>query len=262
MDQQRRQTVAKMWALGDYQQLAQRLQPAAVELASIVGAGNGQSALDLAAGTGTLAAALANQGWRVTATDISPPLIEQGKQATAAWGVDWHEASMDELPFADHSFDLVASSFGLIFAPDAQLALAEAARCLQPSGRLAFTAWTPEGYMGQQTALMAQYLPPRPSPMEWGRPDIVAQQLNDAGFAVEYSQRHMLPLRFTTAAAGAQFFFEHSPGHVASASLAADRSVDMIAAVERHLAEAAEEGTEAIEVAVEYTITVAVKQSG
>ena len=148
--------------------VAERLRPAAEKIADAVGDGRGRLALDVAAGTGSVAVALAGRGWRVGAVDIAPALIAHGRERTQGLGIDWYEAPLDALPFPDSSFDLMASSFGLIFAPDPHAALTELRRCLRPGGQLAFTAWTPGGYMGQMTAVMMGFMPPGPLAAETG----------------------------------------------------------------------------------------------
>lgn len=261
MDEQHREAVAQMWELGDYRFVAERLRPAAEKIADAVGDGRGRLALDVAAGTGSVAAALAGRGWRVGAADIAPALIAHGRERTQGLGVDWYEAPLDALPFPDGSFDLVSSSFGLIFAPDPSAALAEVRRCLRPGGRLAFTAWTPDGYMGQMTAVMMDFMPPGPagaaSPMDWGRPSVAAERLSAAGFTVSSSQLHTVPWEFGSPSAGAQFLFEHSPAHVASVAMVADRAPAMIQAVQAHLAECAGTADGPVSLAAEYTLTLA-----
>lgn len=261
MDEQHRRAVAQMWELGDYRLVAERLRPAAEEIAEVVGDGQGRRALDVAAGTGSVALALARQGWLVGAADIAPALIEHGRERTRGLGIDWYEAPLDALPFSDGTLDLVASSFGLIFAPDPHAALTELRRCLRPGGQLAFTAWTPGGYMGQMTAVMMGFMLPGPagaaSPMDWGRPDVVAERLSAAGFTLSSSRLHAVPWEFDSAEAGAQFLFQHSPAHVASVSMVADKAPAMIQAVQAHLAESAGTSDGPVSLAAEYTLTLA-----
>jgi len=261
MDEQHRRSVADMWALGDYRQVAERLRPAAEQIAETVGDGERRRAVDVAAGTGSVAVALAERGWLTGAADIAPALIGHGRELTRDLGIDWHEAPLDSLPFPDGSVDLVASSFGLIFAPDPHAALAEARRCLRPGGRLAFTAWTPEGYMGQMTAVMMGFMPDTSggsSPMDWGRPEVAAEWLTSAGFTVTSAQVHTLPWEFDSVEAGARFLFEHSPAHVASVAMVADRAPEMIRAVREHLAESAGGDDGPVSLDAEYTLNLAV----
>lgn len=261
MDEPQRRAVAEMWGLGDYRLLADRLRPAAETLSEAVGDGHGRRALDAAAGTGTVALALVQRGWRAEASDISPALIDQGRESTRELAVRWHEAPLDALPFADASFDLVASSFGLIFATDPRSALVESRRCLRPGGRLAMTAWTPEGYMGRMTATMLPFVPSgppgAPSPLDWGSPGIAAERLEAAGFRVASSEVHSVPWEFDSPEAGARFLFENSPAHVASFTMAEGRAPEMVHAVRDHLAEAAGTENGPVRLAAEYTLTLA-----
>ncbi|MCM3924484.1 class I SAM-dependent methyltransferase, partial [Frankia sp. AiPs1] len=76
--------------------------------------------LDVAAGSGNAAIAAAELGADVTASDLTPKLIERGRQAAAERGIsmEWLEADAQRLPFADGDFDVVLSCIGAMFAPD------------------------------------------------------------------------------------------------------------------------------------------------
>ena len=90
----------------------------------------GQRVLDVAAGTGTSAIPAARRGADVTATDLTPELLDVGRAAAAAEGLDitWQTADAEALPFADAEFDVVLSSIGVMFAPHHQLAADELVR--------------------------------------------------------------------------------------------------------------------------------------
>lgn len=261
MDETASESVKQLWSLGDYSRLAARLAVAAGTIADTVGDGDGRPALDVAAGTGSLALALARRGWSVTATDITPALVARGRDRSAQGGFDiaWHEASLDQLPFLDRGFDLVGSSFGLIFAPDPATALAEAHRLLRPGGMLAFSAWTPSSYMAAMTRVMATFLPPGPQfdgPFRWGSPDTTTGWLESAGFTDPTTTTHTLPWTFPSADDAAAFMFAHSPAHVAAVTAAGEQGHAMRGAVRHHLAGLAEpDGS--IDIAAEYVITTA-----
>jgi len=77
------------------------------------------------------------------------------------------------LPFADGAFDVVLSTFGVMFAPDQARAAAELLRVCRPGGRIGLTAWTPGSLMAATQATAARFasFPPVPgarSPIEWG----------------------------------------------------------------------------------------------
>lgn len=147
-----------MWGLADYPGLAQRLDPAAGLLVDRLPAGPGR-VLDLAAGTGNVAARLPARGATVTAVDLSPRMVELGRARTGRAAVEWHEADAQDLPFADAAFDAVLSAFGIIFAPRPADAPAQTRRVLTPGGLLALTAWTPQGFMGAMTRFLHEHSP-------------------------------------------------------------------------------------------------------
>src|SRR5438552_666097 len=112
-----------MWAQGDYAAVAQMLEPHAVKLAGLCDIGPGMRVLDVAAGNGNFALAAAGQGAKVTACDLTPRMIDLGRARSEAAGLDieWIEGDAEALPLPDGSFDLVASVFGAMFAPQPQL---------------------------------------------------------------------------------------------------------------------------------------------
>lgn len=191
--------------------------------------------LDLAAGTGNVAASAAARGATVTAVDLSPRMVELGRSRTAAQGVEWHEAHAEDLPFPDDSFDVVLSAFGMIFAPRPSVALAQARRVLAPGGVLAFTSWTPDGFMGAMTATMRRWLPQPAGVADvlgWGREPVVLDWTTRAGFPVMTVDIAAVPWHFDSPAAMTAFLLEHSPTHAASAAGLGEQSGPMFDAVE------------------------------
>jgi len=113
-----------MWSLGDYPEMAALLQPAADALAAACPIKEGTEVLDVAAGTGNFAVAAARRGARVTASDLTPKVVELGLERTPGLAVEWMEADAEQLPFEPGRFDVVASVFGAMFA-DAKPAASE-----------------------------------------------------------------------------------------------------------------------------------------
>ena len=75
------------------------------------------------------------------------------------------------MPFADESFDVVLSTFGVMFTPDQERAAAELVRVCRPGGRIGLANWTPEGFIGQMFKVVGRHVPPPAgirSPLEWG----------------------------------------------------------------------------------------------
>ena len=101
--------------------------------------------LDVATGTGELALRAARLGAEVTGFDLAPALLEQAraKSEREGLGVEWVEGTAEALPYANGSFDVVCSNFGVIFAPDVEAAARELGRVCTAGGRLGITAWKP-----------------------------------------------------------------------------------------------------------------------
>lgn len=144
-----------------------------------------QRVLDVASGTGVVALAAARRGAHVTASDLTPELLEHACENAKLAGakIDFVEADVEEMPFADASFDVVLSQYGHMFAPRPQIAIAEMLRVLKPGGTIAFSTWPPELYTGRMFGIIARYLPPPPapiaSPAQWGDPIVVRERLGD-----------------------------------------------------------------------------------
>ena len=95
--------------------------------------------LDVATGPGALAAEAANRGARPVGIDLSPQMIELARRLHPA--IDFREADVERLPFADDTFDAVVCAFGLGHFPRPEVAVAECVRTLLPGGRVAFSWW-------------------------------------------------------------------------------------------------------------------------
>jgi SAM-dependent methyltransferase len=226
----------RLWGLGDYTGLAGRLASAAAVLVEEAAPADGARVLDLAAGTGNVAVLAAARGARVVAGDLSPRMVELGRVRTAGLPVEWIEADAEDLPLPDGSVEAVLSAFGLIFVPRPAVALAQARRILVPGGLLAFTAWLPDGFIGEMTELMRQWLPARPGiadVLDWGREPVVREWLAAAGFEQVRLRRAALPWHFDSPAAMTTFFRTHSPSHQAAADALGEQAAEMFTAVER-----------------------------
>ncbi|HEY3849986.1 MAG TPA: bifunctional demethylmenaquinone methyltransferase/2-methoxy-6-polyprenyl-1,4-benzoquinol methylase UbiE [Steroidobacteraceae bacterium] len=110
---------------------------------SLTGLRAGQSALDVAGGTGDLTRGLARQvgktGW-VVLSDINRSMLEAGRDRLLDLGyagnVEYLVADAERLPFADASFDCLTIGFGLRNVTDKAAALASMHRVLKPGGQL------------------------------------------------------------------------------------------------------------------------------
>jgi SAM-dependent methyltransferase len=149
----------------------------------------GDRVLDVACGTGVAAITAARAGAEACGLDLSPVLLERARQNTsiARVAVDFTEGDAEALPYPDASFDVVLSEFGHIFAPRPALVTAEMLRVLKPGGRIAFSVWAAEAFVGRFFGVMAGYAPPPAagaqapaSPAQWGNPDVVRERLGAA----------------------------------------------------------------------------------
>ena len=181
-----------LWGMGDYPRIAEVFREEAVATVEAAGIAQGDEVLDVAAGNGNIAIEAARRGARVVATDLSPRMVELGRERTAAEGlqIDWGEADVEELPFEDDRFDIVTTSFGAMFAPRPQRAAAEMFRVVKPGGRVVMTNWVPEGPMDLISNLMGKYLPGGPEglpdPSEWGERETAGKRFAPHAEAVSF----------------------------------------------------------------------------
>jgi SAM-dependent methyltransferase len=164
-----------IWASGDYPSMVETfLEPLGPRLVEASAIRPGMRVLDVAAGTGNASLPAASTGADVTASDLTPELLEEGRLRAVADGLDldWVEADAEALPFQDASYDVVISAIGAMFAPHHQAAADELVRVCRPGGTIGLLSWTPEGMIGALFRLMAPFMPPPPPgaqpPPLWG----------------------------------------------------------------------------------------------
>jgi SAM-dependent methyltransferase len=169
---------AAMWASGSYPTVVDDVVGAlGGVLVDTVDVQPGQHVLDVAAGTGTAALPAARRGAHVTATDLTPELLEVGRADAAREGLDitWRTADAEALPYPDSAFDVVLSAIGVMFAPHHQDAADQLARVCRPGGTIGLLCWTPDGMLGALFATMKPFMPPPPPgaqpPPLWGGED-------------------------------------------------------------------------------------------
>src|SRR4051794_12358011 len=152
-----------MWASGDYPGMVETfLTPLGPRLVEACGIAPGMRVLDVAAGTGNAAIPAALRGAYVTASDLTPELLDAGRRHAGDADLEWVEADAEALPFADESFDVVMSAIGVMFAPHHADAAAELVRVCEPGGTLGLLSWTPDGMLGALFRAMAPFAPPPP----------------------------------------------------------------------------------------------------
>lgn len=188
------------WGVGRYERTAELLLPAAQVLVDAIAPSAGERLLDLGAGTGNAALLAAGAGAEVTAVDPSARLLSVAARAAQQRGVPLRceVGQASDLPAARHSFDCVVSNFAVIFAPDAEAAVAEIARVLRPGGRAAFTAWLPGGALGTLAAVAQELVrtaigaPPPPPGFPWHEAAAVSELFNRHELSTTAAGRHEL----------------------------------------------------------------------
>jgi SAM-dependent methyltransferase len=100
----------------------------------------GKDVVELGCGTAYFGAWLAKRGAQVTGVDVTPAQLDTARRMQAEFGLPFRliEASAEDVPLPDESFDLAVSEYGASIWCDPERWLAEAARLLRPGGRLVF----------------------------------------------------------------------------------------------------------------------------
>ncbi|HEU5143256.1 MAG TPA: class I SAM-dependent methyltransferase, partial [Solirubrobacterales bacterium] len=175
-----------MWASGDYPSMVETfLTPLGPRLVDGCGIESGMRVLDVAAGTGNAAIPAAARGATVTASDLTPELLDAGRARAEAEGVelDWVAGDAENLPFEDGSYDVVISSIGAMFAPHHQATADELVRVCRPGGKIGLLSWTPEGMIGALFRTIGPFAPAPPPgaqpPPLWGSEDHLRELFGD-----------------------------------------------------------------------------------
>ncbi|MFM0631879.1 class I SAM-dependent methyltransferase [Paraburkholderia xenovorans] len=162
------------WETGNYAVVGTTLQIVGENLCEALDLRAGSRVLDVAAGNGNVTLAAARRWCDVDSTDYVASLLDAGQARARAEGlttVQFREADAEALPYADATFDVVMSTFGVMFTPNQEKAASELARVCKPGGKIGLANWTPDSFIGQVFKTIGKYLPPPPglkSPALWG----------------------------------------------------------------------------------------------
>src|SRR5262245_22153377 len=107
------------WSSGDYAVIGTTLQIVGENLCEAVDLRSNDRVLDVAAGNGNASLAAARRFADVVSTDYVGALLDRGRARAHAerLPITFQEADAENLPFADASFDVVLSTFGVMFTP-------------------------------------------------------------------------------------------------------------------------------------------------
>lgn len=212
------------WASGDFAVIGVTLQIVGEALAEAADVRAGEQVIDIAAGNGNATLAAAHRFARVTSTDYVPALLDKGRARAAAEGlaVEFREADAEALPFADASFDVALSTFGIMFTPNHAQSASEMMRVLRPGGRAGMANWTPEGFIGQLFKTIGKHVPPPAgvkSPGLWGTENHLQQLFGERAARIG-AQRKIFNFRYESAAHWLQIFRDfYGPVHKAFGAL-------------------------------------------
>ena len=172
------------------------LAPVSEALLALAAPRAGERVLDIGCGCGATTLEIARavgQAGRVTALDISAPMLAEGQARAKAAGIansDWRQA--DAATAVLDGFDLLASNFGTMFFGDPVAAFAHLRRAANPGARMAFVCWRPlieNPWMEVPMRAVSPHVPPRPKSdpqapgmFAFADPQRVAQVLTTAGW--------------------------------------------------------------------------------
>ena len=212
------------WSSGDYGVVGTTLQIVGEELCEALDIRSGQKVLDVAAGNGNVSLAAARRWCNVISTDYVPALLERAKERAAAERLDieFMEADAEALPFADASFDVVVSTFGVMFTPDQDRAGGEMLRVCRRGGKIGLANWTPESFIGQLFKTLGKHIPPPAgvkSPSLWGS-EARLRELFPAQYAAIATKTKQFVFRYRSPAHWLEVFRNYyGPLHKAFAAL-------------------------------------------
>jgi ubiquinone/menaquinone biosynthesis C-methylase UbiE len=182
------------WSSGDYAVVGTTLQIVGEELCEALDVRSGQKLLDVAAGNGNASLAAARRWCDVVATDYVPALLERARERAEAERLEiaFQQADAEALPFEDGSFDVVVSTFGVMFTPDQDRAASEMVRVCRRGGKIGLANWTPEGFIGQVFKTIGKHVAPpagAKSPALWGTRARIAELFGPHAASVKSAQR-------------------------------------------------------------------------
>ncbi|GAA3562965.1 class I SAM-dependent methyltransferase [Kribbella ginsengisoli] len=260
------------WGLGQYEPTGEALLPISEVVVGMSEPLAGKRVVDLGTGTGNAALLAAERGAVVTGVDPAARLVEVARKRAAERGLQAEFVVGDaaSIPVADGGAELLLSVFAVIFAPDADAAIAEMTRVVGPDGLIRVTSWVPGGSMMAINNTAGKFMaevfgapkadPDAPKPLAWHDEDALRAAFGKYGFGVEV-ERRLMNLTGTSA----EVYLEKSAQHpmaVSAAQALASRpdGAQLQAGLERRLLAAVQEINEdpaAFKVSNEYAIVTA-----
>ncbi|MDJ0950203.1 MAG: class I SAM-dependent methyltransferase [Alphaproteobacteria bacterium] len=215
------------WASGDYAVVGTTLQIVGESLAESLDLRSDQKVLDVAAGNGNFTLAAARRWAEVVSTDYVPALLERASERAAGerLDIDFQVADAEDLHFAEASFDVVGSTFGVMFTPNQEKAAGEMLRVCRSGGKIGLANWTPDGFIGSLFKVIGRYLPPPAgiqSPALWGTRSRLDELFGHASRDIQVTDR-TFAFRYRSPDHWLEIFRDYyGPMHKAFAALDSD----------------------------------------
>jgi SAM-dependent methyltransferase len=199
------------WGPGRYERIAAQMMPAASAVVASAAPGPDEHVLDVGCGTGNAAVLAGRRGARVTGVDPAERLLDVARERARAGDLDatFIRGEAASMPLPDADVDVVVSTFGVVFAPDATAAVAEIARVSAPAARVVLSAWMPGGAISVVAGIRAEALagaagsPDGPPAFAWHDRRALVELFGRFGFSVA-AREEQLAFR----AASAQDFID------------------------------------------------------
>ncbi len=182
------------WTAGDFSQFATTILIVSESLCEAADLHAGQRVLDVATGSGNTALCAARRWCDVTGIDFAGNLLARARQRADFEGlkVELLEANAEDLPFESDSFDVVLSTFGVMFATDQARAAGEMLRVCRPGGTIGMANFTPTSLAAGFMRVSSRFVPPRrgmPSPLTWGTEDGLRTLFGDRIDSLQINRR-------------------------------------------------------------------------
>jgi 2-polyprenyl-3-methyl-5-hydroxy-6-metoxy-1,4-benzoquinol methylase len=256
-----------VWAAGDDRRISAGFRDEGIAFVERLVIETGSCVLDAACRSGNLAIPAARAGARVTAIDLVPAMID----AAAARAVHERVAlrfelgAVEELPYADASFDVVMSMFGVMFSPRPERAVAELARVTRPGGRVALANWSRDGFVAELLTKQHAYVSRSidiPNPLSWGDESVIREHFPATQWDVTTTPR-ILRLRYPHTPTGTAELFRRAFGPIAFAFgiLDEDRRARLAADLAGHWKRHQNPAARQTEVDAEYLEVIAVRRA-
>ena len=183
------------WSAGDYAIVGTTLQIVGESLCEAIDLRAGQRVLDVAAGNGNASLAAARRWCDVVSTDYVSALLDRARTRAGAecLPIEFKQADAEDLPFDDASFDVVLSTFGVMFTPNQDRAASELVRVCRTGGKIGLANWTPGSMIGELFKLIGRYVPPPAgvkSPALWGTEERLQELFGTRVSSIVATRRH------------------------------------------------------------------------